>query len=126
MINKSNPNFEKKRLAVLVPFRDCLDELLIFAPHMKTFLDTQQIPHHIFIVNQTDRFRFNRAALMNVGFLYVKDKFDYIVTHDIDMLPLNQNLSYEYPIDGVFHVMAPWLRPSKIKRDVSLMQIQSY
>lgn len=71
----------KKKLALVVPFRDRFDELLEFAPHMNKFLMEQGVPHHIFIVNQIDRFRFNRAALINVGFLFVKEHFDYIAMH---------------------------------------------
>jgi xylosylprotein 4-beta-galactosyltransferase len=31
--------------------------------------------------------------------------------HDVDLLPLNDELSYEYPEDSVFHVAAPGLHP---------------
>lgn len=40
------------RLAILVPFRDRFDELLIFAPHMQKFLNKQDIDYHIFVLNQ--------------------------------------------------------------------------
>lgn len=110
-MNDSKKSFSKKKLAILVPYRDCFEELLQFAAHIKNFLSAQHIPHHIFIINQVDRFRFNRASLINVGFLYTKNKFDYLVIHDIDLLPLNKNLSYYYPIDGVLHISAPWLHP---------------
>ncbi|KZC08027.1 Beta-1,4-galactosyltransferase 7 [Dufourea novaeangliae] len=71
--NNADKNHKKSlhRLAILVPFRDRFEELLIFAPHMKKFLDKQNIDYHIFILNQIDRFRFNRASLINVGFLHV-------------------------------------------------------
>lgn len=100
-----------KKLALIVPFRDRFEELLQFVPHMNRFLNDQQIPHHIFIVNQADRFRFNRASLINVGYLFTKDNFDYIAMHDVDLLPLNKNLKYNYPSKGPFHVAAPGLHP---------------
>ncbi|CAH1734188.1 unnamed protein product [Chironomus riparius] len=100
----------KKKLAIVVPFRDRFDELLEFAPHMNKFLTEQGVPHHIFIVNQIDRFRFNRAALINVGFLFVKDHFDYIAMHDVDLLPINKDLKYEYP-ESPLHIAAPGLHP---------------
>ncbi|XP_043275059.1 beta-1,4-galactosyltransferase 7 [Venturia canescens] len=99
------------RLALLVPFRDRFEELLSFAPHMKLFLDKQNINYHIFILNQVDRFRFNRASLINVGFLQVKNNFDYIAMHDVDLLPINDELSYKFPADGPFHVSSPELHP---------------
>jgi xylosylprotein 4-beta-galactosyltransferase len=79
---------------------------------MSKFLNDQQIPHHIFVINQIDRFRFNRASLINVGFIFVKDNFDYIAMHDVDLLPLNPDLKYDYPeSDGVMHIAAPGLHP---------------
>lgn len=112
-----NETFTKKKLAVLVPYRDAFDELLLFAPHMMKFLNEQKIPHHIYVVNQVDQFRFNRAALMNVGYLYIKDKFDYLVIHDIDLLPMNKNLSYECPDDGVLHLCPQPLHPAESSKN---------
>lgn len=40
------------RLAILVPFRDRFEELLIFIPYMQKFLDKQDINYHIFVLNQ--------------------------------------------------------------------------
>lgn len=116
MVDQTKPNLNtidrnKPKLAVLVPFRDRFDELLRFAPHIHAFLEQQHIPHHIFVLNQIDRHRFNRASLINVGFLYTKMDYDYIAMHDVDLLPLNNNLRYDYPKDGPFHVAAPELHP---------------
>lgn len=94
-----------------MPFRDRFEELLQFAPHMNTFLTDQHVPHQIFVLNQVDRYRFNRASLINVGFLYTKPLFDYIAMHDVDLLPINQQLRYEYPANGPFHVASPDLHP---------------
>ena len=99
------------KLAILVPFRDRFDELLQFVPHMERFLNRQRIFHHIFVLNQNDRYRFNRASLINVGFLSTKDEYDYIAMHDVDLLPMNDNLKYEYPQNGPLHIAAPELHP---------------
>lgn len=107
----SKPISNKPKLAILVPFRDRFDELLQFAPHMTAFLNRQDIPHHIFILNQVDRYRFNRASLINVGFLYAKTDYDYIAMHDVDLLPLNDHLRYDYPHNGPYHIAAPELHP---------------
>lgn len=111
----STKNNNKPKLALLIPFRDRFDELLQFVPYMTTFLNKQLIPHHIFILNQIDKYRFNRASLINVGFKYVFStnpiKYDYIGMHDVDLLPLNDNLKYEYPIDGPLHIASPELHP---------------
>ncbi|XP_035773098.1 beta-1,4-galactosyltransferase 7-like isoform X1 [Anopheles albimanus] len=101
----------RKKLAIVVPFRDRFDELLQFAPHMAAFLGKQSVPFHIFVVNQNDRFRFNRASLINAGFLEVRDRFDYFAMHDVDLLPLNDNLRYEYPEEGPLHISGPEYHP---------------
>ncbi|XP_022918587.1 beta-1,4-galactosyltransferase 7 [Onthophagus taurus] len=105
-------NYDQEHtLAVLVPYRDRFEELLEFAPYIHDFLNRQRIKHDIFILNQVDKYRFNRASLINVGFLYTKSTHDYVAMHDVDLLPLNDQLSYAYPLNGPFHVSAPYLHP---------------
>lgn len=72
---KAQKLLEKKKLAVLVPYRNSLKELGKFAPHMKKFLGIQKVPYHVFVIHQTDALRFNRGALINIGYLYARDKF---------------------------------------------------
>lgn len=61
------------------------------------------IPFHI---------RFNRGALIDVGFLLArKSGCDYMAMHDVDLLPLNTELNYGYPADGPYHVAAPHVHP---------------
>lgn len=99
------------KLAVLVPFRDRFNELMEFIPYMTRFLKQQSIEHQIFVLNQIDHFRFNRASLINVGFKYAKIECDYLAMHDVDLLPLNSQLKYSYPRTGVYHISSPDLHP---------------
>ncbi|XP_068625602.1 beta-1,4-galactosyltransferase 7 [Battus philenor] len=101
----------KKKLAIIVPFRDRFEELLEFVPHMYKFLNKQNIFFNIFIIQQKDNNRFNRASLINVGFLYTRDDYDYIAMHDVDLLPLNDNLKYTYPQSGPLHISSPQTHP---------------
>lgn len=102
----------KPRLSVLVPFRDRFDELLAFVPNLSKFLREQGVgPFRIYILNQSRRYRFNRGALANVGYLLAKDSSDYIAIHDVDLIPLNQNLSYSFPEDGPYHLSSPEYHP---------------
>lgn len=96
---------------MLVPFRERFEELLVFVPHMHRFLSRKKVPHHIYVLNQVDHFRFNRAALINVGFLESSNSTDYIAMHDVDLLPLNEELDYGFPEAGPFHVASPELHP---------------
>ncbi|KAH0629940.1 hypothetical protein JD844_012434 [Phrynosoma platyrhinos] len=106
-----DPSWGPHRLAVLVPFRERFEELLTFVPHMHRFLSSKKIRHHIFILNQVDHYRFNRASLINVGFLESGNDTDYIAMHDVDLLPLNEELDYSFPAAGPFHVASPELHP---------------
>ncbi|XP_044133294.1 beta-1,4-galactosyltransferase 7 isoform X1 [Bufo gargarizans] len=106
-----DPSWGPHRLAILVPFRERFEELLSFVPHMHQYLSEKKIRHHIFVINQLDHYRFNRAALINVGFLESGNDTDYIAMHDVDLLPLNLNLNYGFPEKGPFHVASPELHP---------------
>jgi len=101
----------KHQLAVLVPFRGRYEELLEFAPHIHKFLNRQRIRHQIWVINQHDEYRFNRASLLNIGHLLTRESCDYLVMHDVDLLPDNDKLSYAYPEKGPFHVSSPELHP---------------
>lgn len=107
----SSTKANKKNLALIVPFRDRFEELLEFVPHMYQFLNKQNIPFHIFVIQQKDSNRFNRASLINVGYLYAKNNYDYIAMHDVDLLPLNDNLKYDYPLNGPVHISSPETHP---------------
>ncbi|XP_071615084.1 beta-1,4-galactosyltransferase 7 [Heliangelus exortis] len=108
---EEEPSWGPHRLALLVPFRERFEELLAFVPYMHRFLSKKRIRHHIFILNQVDHFRFNRASLINVGFLESGNDTDYIAMHDVDLLPLNEQLDYSFPEAGPFHVASPELHP---------------
>jgi len=106
----------RHKLCLVVPYRNRFEELLRFVPHMSKFLSKKNIRHSIFVVNQADTLRFNRASLINVGFLHVRSAegdrdCDYVGVHDVDLLPINEELSYEFPSKGPFHVAAPGLHP---------------
>lgn len=36
---------------------------------------------------------------------------DYVAMHDVDLLPLNEQLDYSFPAAGPFHVASPQLHP---------------
>ncbi|XP_050721121.1 beta-1,4-galactosyltransferase 3-like [Eriocheir sinensis] len=79
------------RVAVIVPYRDRAEQLGAFLNHMHPFLQRQQLNYSIYIVEQAGTDLFNRARLLNVGFLKARQEgpWDCYAFHDIDMLPLN-------------------------------------
>lgn len=77
-----------KKLSIIVPFRDRYAHMAQFIPHMRRrFKDAE-----IIIVEQADDKPFNRAKLLNIGFLNCTG--DYMAMHDIDMLPTKADYSY--------------------------------
>lgn len=77
-------------LSIIVPYRNRAKHLSVFAPHMKSrFKDAE-----ILVVEQADDKLFNRAKLLNIGFL--NTKADYVAMHDVDMLPVKAD--YSYPV----------------------------
>lgn len=108
---RDGSQLSRHKLAIVVPFRDRFDELLTFVPHISKFLHRQNIDYKLYIINQSPRYRFNRGALANVGYSIAKNETDYICIHDVDLLPLNSNLSYAYPDNGPYHLSSPEYHP---------------
>nr|KAG5694228.1 hypothetical protein BaRGS_035332 [Batillaria attramentaria] len=82
-----------------------------FVPYLSLFLKEQGRKYKIFVLNQVDNYRFNRASLINAGFLESRLECDYVAMHDVDLLPVNPELQYEYPQNGPYHLAAPHLHP---------------
>jgi hypothetical protein len=87
----------KKKLAIIVPYRDRPTHLKTFVSHMKSYL--KEYDYEIIVVEQFNNKPFNRGKLLNVGAKYANDNgFDYLCFHDVDMLPIKVDYSYpEYP-----------------------------
>lgn len=52
-----DPSWGPHKLALVVPFRERFEELLVFVPFMHTFLNRKKIRHKILIINQMDHYR---------------------------------------------------------------------
>lgn len=48
---------DSHQLAVLVPFRNRFEEMIVFIPHIHTFLNKQNVRHQIWVINQVDHHR---------------------------------------------------------------------
>ncbi|KAJ3587263.1 hypothetical protein NHX12_010861 [Muraenolepis orangiensis] len=108
---EDDPAWGPHKLALVIPFRERFEELLVFVPFMHAFLNKKNIRHRIFVINQVDHYRFNRASLINVGYMESGNDTDYLAMHDVDLLPLNPALDYGFPEEGPFHVASPDLHP---------------
>ena len=88
------------KLGIIVPYRDRVEHLHIFKKIILQHLETSGIDFELIIVEQDEAKTFNRGKLLNIGFLYAKKlKCDYVVFHDVDMVPIDVDYSYsETPI----------------------------
>ena len=79
----------RTKLAVIIAYRDRAEHLKIFLHHMHPIFQRQLIDYRIFVIEQTGKEKFNRGALMNIGFLEANkvDNFDCFVFHDVDLVP---------------------------------------
>ena len=83
---------------------------------MKKYLSEKNIDYELIIVEQDSARTFNRGKLLNIGFIYAKKlKCNYVVFHDIDMLPINVNYSYS---DIPIHLATNLLGTGGFKRIV--------
>ena len=83
------------KLGVIVPYRNRYEHLVEFKTHIVQYLKSSNIDFKIIIVEQDDAKLFNRGMILNIGAKYAKELgCDYIVFHDVDMLPIDVDYSY--------------------------------
>ena len=85
----------------IIPFRGREEQREVFLNHMSIVLKNTS-PYIFIFVHQKDKRTFNRGAMKNIGFLYVREKFPEIykdstfIFHDIDFVPYKKGLfSYD-------------------------------
>ena len=93
------------KLGIVVPYRDREEHLSRFIPSIEDRLQSQNIvDYEIIIVEQANDLPFNRGWLCNIGFDISKQlKCDYVVFHDVDMLPEDESCDYSW-VDRPTHL----------------------
>ncbi|XP_048840330.1 beta-1,4-galactosyltransferase 4 [Brienomyrus brachyistius] len=86
----------RQNVAILIPHRDREMHLLYLLHHLHPFLQRQQLHYGIYVIHQAGSSVFNRAKLLNVGFLEALKDYDWdcFVFHDVDLIPENDNNLY--------------------------------
>lgn len=89
----------RDRVAIVVPYRERADHLPVFLANLHPLLQKQQIDYGLFVVEQATGSQFNRAALLNVGFVEAMKlaPWDCFIFHDLDLLPLDDRNLYTCP-----------------------------
>jgi len=87
------------QVAVIVPYRERPTQLAVFLRNLHPMLIKQQLHYRIYLVNQTDSNTFNRAMLMNVGFVEAMKDHNWTcaIFHDVDLLPEDDRNLYSCP-----------------------------
>ena len=94
------------KLGVCVPYRNREAHLKEFIPKIGKYLDGHGIDYCIYFGHQVDDKLFNRGATKNIAAKHAfEDGCDYIVWHDIDMIPdENGGADYSFPKDNPRHI----------------------
>lgn len=87
------------KLGVCVPYRNRELHLNEFVPKVGKYLKNQGIDFQMYFCHQTDDKLFNRGATKNIAAKHaLEEGCDYIVWHDIDMIPEEGGgCDYTYP-----------------------------
>ncbi|KAG6921198.1 beta-1,4-galactosyltransferase 4 [Chelydra serpentina] len=101
-VRKENPQVAKgrhrpaecsalQRVAILIPHRNREKHLLYLLEHLHPFLQRQQLDYGIYVIHQAGNTKFNRAKLLNVGYLEAlkEENWDCFIFHDVDLVPEN-------------------------------------
>lgn len=90
------------KLGIIVPYRDRPKQLRELIRELSKFLlyRNPSVTYETIVVNQQDIKKFNRGKLLNIGFLEaVKRGCDYVIFHDVDMIPTEGSYKYrKYPV----------------------------
>ena len=92
------------KLGVCVPYRNREEHLNTFVPRVGKHLKEQGIDFQMYFCHQVDDKLFNRGATKNIAAKHAfEEGCDYIVWHDIDMIP-EGDTDYSYPKDNPIHL----------------------
>ena len=94
------------KLGVCVPYRNRESHLKEFIPKVGKYLEDRGIDYQIYFGHQVDDKLFNRGATKNITAEWAfKEGCDYIVWHDIDMIPEDGGgADYSYPKEAPRHI----------------------
>ncbi|OQR66698.1 beta-1 [Tropilaelaps mercedesae] len=89
----------RHKVAIIVPYRNREKHLRMLLHNLHPMLMRQQLDYEIFVVEQNGTFRFNRAKLMNIGYLEASKLNDFgcFIFHDVDLIPEDDRNIYSCP-----------------------------
>ena len=90
-----------RKVGIIVPYRNRVKHLEEFKKSTTDYLNNKGYTNYVIIIVEQDNAKlFNRGMLLNIGFKEAKKlRCDYVVFHDVDMLPIYVDYSFsEIPL----------------------------
>lgn len=86
-----------QKVAVIIPFRDRDEHLKYWLYYLHPILQRQQLDYGVYVINQHGEDTFNRAKLLNVGFMEAlkEDNYNCFVFSDVDLIPMDDRNIYK-------------------------------
>ncbi|CAL8300634.1 unnamed protein product [Arctogadus glacialis] len=86
-----------QKVAVIIPFRNRDEHLKFWLHYLHPILQRQQLDYGIYVINQGGTQTFNRAKLLNVGYMEALKDYDYgcFVFSDVDIIPMDDRNTYK-------------------------------
>uniref|UniRef100_UPI0037E7FA74 beta-1,4-galactosyltransferase 2-like n=1 Tax=Semicossyphus pulcher TaxID=241346 RepID=UPI0037E7FA74 len=86
----------QQKVAIIIPFRNRHEHLKHWLYYLHPILMRQQVDYGVYIINQDGEGIFNRAKLLNVGYVEALKEYNYdcFVFSDIDLVPMDDRNLY--------------------------------
>ena len=102
---------KKHKLGIIIPYRDRANQLFEFKKEISNHID---FDYELIVVEQLGDQDFNRGKLLNIGFVKAEELgCDYVVFHDVDMIPVDVDYSY---VDKPTHLITDLDLPDGVSR----------
>uniref|UniRef100_A0A673APL0 Beta-1,4-galactosyltransferase n=1 Tax=Sphaeramia orbicularis TaxID=375764 RepID=A0A673APL0_9TELE len=86
-----------QKVAIIIPFRNRGEHLKYWLYYLHPILQRQQLDYGVYVINQDGEQIFNRAKLLNIGYVESLKEYDYecFVFSDVDLIPMDDRNTYK-------------------------------
>ncbi|XP_051560689.1 beta-1,4-galactosyltransferase 1 [Myxocyprinus asiaticus] len=86
-----------QKVAIIIPFRNRDEHLKYWLHYLHPVLQRQQLDYGVYIIEQDGDVTFNRAKLLNVGYVEALKEYDYdcFIFSDVDIVPMDDRNIYK-------------------------------
>ncbi|XP_033495296.2 beta-1,4-galactosyltransferase 1-like [Epinephelus lanceolatus] len=86
----------QQKVAIIIPFRNRHEHLKHWLYYLHPILIRQQSDYRVYVINQDGEEIFNKAKLMNAGFVEALKEYDFecFVFSDVDLIPMDDRNLY--------------------------------